>query len=1411
MGKVINNFKKFKEAGNDLDSAFENLDPNSLVVGYNIRTTGTGQNETDYITNPESTQLITTNAPNGINKGIGGDNFEDVGLFVFARYNSFGNHQICVYNTLTGVEQIVFTDIVNTGGVQLLKWNPQNYIKFFLVNQTYLVWVGNNLEVGYTNINTLSSGGYGTVLDEDLTLLKPQCLIPPTGVYGSDLGQPANYLYGLLPQFTVQYINSEFNKSAWSTRSTRIIPYQENTPTLGQNVTQNNYIIVSVNIGSIRTVTTNIAVQFDDSGNFSICKSVNNAYAKALTNTSVNVATEIYEAYDPATNLYSFTFYNNTILQPVAPTETDLSYDYIWPSVAGTLINGNIVGLANFSTLYSRPTTSITAAAVGFNPNISIPAGTYANQLTTLGNFPGASGSGAGNHKRVMYIILGGVPQTGDIVVIIQASIQNSTTTTNSSYTVPQAQNGNLLAVVQSISANLSGSYYAVTGGYLIKWTGQPYFGLQTFAIDLYYASASYSNSVPVCLDNSNIQLAIRYFDYKGRYFPLCTDNSYIIDTPSFAQQNGNATQISIQINTTVAPTGAVGYQIMTTKPPVTKVLDTIACLLVYKGAWDAKANTPTLTINSGNIGDTYQITTPSISAVPASYNNLGTGEDYLTGDYITNIGGTTGSGAIGQYYKVLPKTFGNLAKLQGGILVFSLNSLQLLNSNYAQETVNTNLVYDFAQGDRCTLHYFLPASGKIYNFNVTSGTGYTNGVYTGVALTGGSGSGAIATITVSGNKVTNVLITNPGTGYVSGNTGITGTVAGGSGWSLSITQLAPVYFNNPCIDLAVLGYDAGSYLVKVENSSAITNNTTHLLYNGIQIDARNIFMRLYSPQKQTQTSSITLNETVWYEVGQRYTITNGLHDVLNFNLTDGGAYYKTREFPDAVLPYKNPPIDVLATDLNYSDFYDSNLHSFGRAGTYNDELIQTQRKASIITSQPYVLGSQNNGLTRFFPANIYGDVDGQTSSSFGGIQVLWQRGNVLLAIQELGVPYIPVNEAYVVLNQQITGQSISEKLLNNCRYDNKRIGIGLAKESFCFDKEVGYIVDPHRGEPYELTDGGIFSISNKMSKYFKQVLTLAYSQGYKIIQFYNRYYNEVMLCIETPGGVLTLFPFSSGVWNPFNNYNITGSQVSATPNGAHCTASYNISSGIVTYTPTSNYVGGDTATFTFNLGSGGVTLNNCLVWTAGTTTVNAFSFQSLTGQALSTVVNSINNITVTGPTIAVAISISGTGAKYSINGGAFTASAGTTVAGDVIQVQVQTSGSNSTDSVATLTIGATTGTFTATTLAVSAGSYNVQSQYNVNITGITNGTCTGTPSALNTLSMTNGQSVYAVYTTIGSGTVNISYSGTAGYSGHTYLQLTVNGVVQDTKLVDNTGYQTLTFSSSPTSPTSILISQIII
>jgi hypothetical protein len=95
-------------------------------------------------------------------------------------------------------------------------------------------------------------------------------------------------------------------------------------------------------------------------------------------------------------------------------------------------------------------------------------------------------------------------------------------------------------------------------------------------------------------------------------------------------------------------------------------------------------------------------------------------------------------------------------------------------------------------------------------------------------------------------------------------------------------------------------------------------------------------------------------------------------------------------------------------------------------------------------------------------------------------------------------------------------------------------------------------------------------------------------------------------------------------------------------------------------------------------------------------TTPDAFSFTDQSGVALSSTITSAP-ITVAGIDAAAAITV--TGGTYSINGGAFTADAGTVAVGDEVRARHTSSASYSTGTNTVITIGGVSDTFTSITL----------------------------------------------------------------------------------------------------------------
>jgi hypothetical protein len=186
--------------------------------------------------------------------------------------------------------------------------------------------------------------------------------------------------------------------------------------------------------------------------------------------------------------------------------------------------------------------------------------------------------------------------------------------------------------------------------------------------------------------------------------------------------------------------------------------------------------------------------------------------------------------------------------------------------------------------------------------------------------------------------------------------------------------------------------------------------------------------------------------------------------------------------------------------------------------------------------------------------------------------------------------------------------------------------------------------------------------------------------------------------------------------------------------------------------------------------------------------TPDQFTFTDQTGVALSTVITS-DTITVTGINTAANISI--TGGEYSINSGSYTSSSGTVNNGNTVTVRQTSSGSYSTKTNATLTIGGISDTFSVTTLDDPSpdsipAQFTFTDRTNVTLsTVITSNTITitGINTAAN-ISITGGEySVNGGSYTSSSGTVNngntvtVRQTSSGSYSTKTDAILTIGGV----------------------------------
>lgn len=1127
----------------DTDSSIEYIAQDDTIESYNLRVTGSTLGEDGDGTNIESNEIIAGSRPSGINKGIGAEGFTRTRLGYEFNYNSQGYHQIIEIDVDNETETVIFENITDSGGENIFPLNPQFYVNDIkLINGNFLVFTDNNMPPCYISLERLKDGSFGVLTEDDFMLIKAQPKQLPTAVYNDDASRSVNLLRNNLFQPRYQYIYLDDEYSAWSSMGKRPVPELETTPAVGTDVSIANNLIISVDAGTNRVKTLNIAARIGLL-DFFLIKSINRVDVIALPDTEVDVENQIYEAYDPTTNVYSFAFYNDGLYVNIDPLETDLDYDHV-PLTAGSLevINGAILTLADLVEGYVRPTTDVTLDVIYYDAGVTINPAPGSDPLA-------ASWTNTRTGAPFIYfrvkVYFTGIVQTGDIITIITANSDNVDYTPSTSYTVPVSQDGDTEAAIRSLATSMPyPTSVSVSGSTVIldfstrrinETPDGKFEYLRLVDIDLANAGTGDSLSKPVLKTNSSYQVALAYYDKYGRYFPIQTDGTYIQKTQSFSQVTGLTPAITWQINDLAAPTGAASYQ------------------------WLLSLN------------NTHQTTLWMIAVLVVADSN----SDYF---------------------------------------VFNLNALLNFNTNNSSSV----LTYDYTVGDRVTFVY--KKEGSVIT--------YYDKIDVEVA-----------------------------------------------GFEIDVTDDDPPETN---------------YLLKVRKPP---NDVLSIA----DLTNKNVLLEIYTPRKRTTTSStgeVSYTEQVFYEIGEQFEIVNGEHSVLSGEIRQGDVYLKTRQL-------ENQIDDTLSTytveDFNFSDFYPSQFTSYGRPRTYDDVRGVTHKLASMRYSDTFLEGSKVNGITRFFTERIYGDAPGQSSSNYGAINKIIQIDNYLWCIQDTKAGSIPVNISIVEDQIAQNNVAVSDRLLNFIRYsDSGEYGMGGCKESFAQRPDgTLYYVDPNNSLPIRIGRDGTKPIPGKMSKFFRRTLQAAKAAGLKIIGFYDVFNDEYVIAIEQLGDVVTFFPFDAANWRFLEEYTVDPGDITITTSPTKGNVTYDDTTGIATYTSDAGESGSDNFIQTFDVDGTPTTKRTCITIIPGDSDIDPFYFGALTGQELSTLLES-NPVLISGINIPVAISI--TGGQYSINGGAYTSSPGTVVNLDNVTVRQTSSGSYETTTTATLTVSGYSADFDVTT-----------------------------------------------------------------------------------------------------------------
>lgn len=290
--------------------------------------------------------------------------------------------------------------------------------------------------------------------------------------------------------------------------------------------------------------------------------------------------------------------------------------------------------------------------------------------------------------------------------------------------------------------------------------------------------------------------------------------------------------------------------------------------------------------------------------------------------------------------------------------------------------------------------------------------------------------------------------------------------------------------------DVEVVGYNTSTGVLTIQKKDVLTAP---------------VLIEIYTPKTRSNSST----DQFFYEFGELYSCSGGVHSVTSGTFTEGDVYDKTRNITNVY--------SIKCQDPNFSDYYVSDYSSNGRTNIYAPQAKQLNLPTDIRYSDTYVPNTNINGLNRF-----YGDAFETYDRVNGSIQKLAVRDNYLITFQELKTGYIPILQS--IIEDQGAGNAanvaISNKLLNKIRYFGGDYGIGKNPESFARFAGTMYFADPNRNVVLKLT-GGLEPISmNGMDSYFTTKISYTNTiSNAKMIGSYDPRNDEFIISFTYPSG----------------------------------------------------------------------------------------------------------------------------------------------------------------------------------------------------------------------------------------------------------------------------------------------------
>ena len=211
--------------------------------------------------------------------------------------------------------------------------------------------------------------------------------------------------------------------------------------------------------------------------------------------------------------------------------------------------------------------------------------------------------------------------------------------------------------------------------------------------------------------------------------------------------------------------------------------------------------------------------------------------------------------------------------------------------------------------------------------------------------------------------------------------------------------------------------------------------------------------------------------------------LSNSSDAVIQFS--QGDSYYRPRLLKMGEKAYSNNFKLSFIEDYSVSDFFSSKSISIGRVHAVIPEAKTTYHQASVVYSEPYLIGNSRLGLSSFNPSLAnFKDFDYR----FGAIKQLVGDDDRMYLLQERKAGYVVIGRNVIESSDGGQAITISRNVFSVPNYYLGDYGINNNPESFGFDRGRVYFADIRTGKIIRISRDGITLISEvKMDTFFKE------------------------------------------------------------------------------------------------------------------------------------------------------------------------------------------------------------------------------------------------------------------------------------------------------------------------------------